>query len=141
MDDTNIELLQLNKFSSRSNCELCLQIRDFVSEQMSVRGIEFHTEESPQAITKSADGSFSLKTNKGTVDGFSHIMFATGRRPNTQVLFSIILFYFYVVICLKYYKSVLTMKIFSLENDLEVRHSIGLTDIDFQLKTHVNNLH
>lgn len=141
MDDTNIELLQLNKFSSRSNCELCLQIRDFVEEQMSVRGIEFHTEESPQAITKSADGSFSLKTNKGTVDGFSHIMFATGRRPNTQVLFSIILFYFSVVICLKYYKSVLTMKIFSLENDLEVRHSIGLTDIDFQLKTHVNNLH
>ncbi|KHN03841.1 Glutathione reductase, chloroplastic [Glycine soja] len=62
------------------------EIRDFVSEQMSVRGIEFHTEESPQAITKSADGSFSLKTNKGTVDGFSHIMFATGRRPNTQNL-------------------------------------------------------
>lgn len=141
MDDTNIAFLQLNELSSHSNCELCLQIRDFVEEQMSVRGIEFHTEESPQAITKSADGSFSLKTNKGTVDGFSHIMFATGRRPNTQVLFSIILFYFYVVICLKYYKSVLTMKIFSLENDLEVRHSIGLTDIDFQLKTHVNNLH
>jgi len=26
-----------------------------------------------------------LKTNKGTVDGFSHVMFATGRRPNTKV--------------------------------------------------------
>lgn len=62
-----------------------LQIRDFVAEQMSLRGIEFHTEESPQAIIKSADGLLSLKTNKGTIDGFSHVMFATGRRPNTKV--------------------------------------------------------
>ncbi|GMY16745.1 glutathione reductase, chloroplastic [Fagus crenata] len=62
------------------------EIRDFVAEQMSVRGIELHTEESPQAIIKAADGSFSLKTNKGTVEGFSHVMFATGRRPNTKNL-------------------------------------------------------
>lgn len=61
-------------------------VRDFVAEQMSLRGIEFHTEELPQAILKSADGSLSLKTNKGTVEGFSHIMFATGRRPNTKNL-------------------------------------------------------
>ncbi|MED6192587.1 hypothetical protein PIB30_011662 [Stylosanthes scabra] len=33
---------------------------------------------------ESADGSLSLKTNKGTVEGFSHIMFATGRKPNTK---------------------------------------------------------
>ena len=52
---------------------------------MSLRGIELHTEESPQAIIKSADGLLSLKTNKGTVEGFSHVMFATGRRPNTKV--------------------------------------------------------
>lgn len=62
------------------------EIRDFIGEQMSLRGIEFHTEELPQAILKSADGSLSLKTNKGTVDGFSHVMFATGRRPNTKNL-------------------------------------------------------
>ncbi|KAJ6801767.1 glutathione reductase, chloroplastic [Iris pallida] len=62
------------------------EIRDFVAEQMSLRGIEFHTEESPQAIVKSADGSLSLKTNKGTSAGFSHVMFATGRRPNTKNL-------------------------------------------------------
>ncbi|KAH9724575.1 glutathione reductase [Citrus sinensis] len=62
------------------------KIRDFVAEQMSLRGIEFHTEESPQAILKSTDGSLSVKTNKGTVDGFSHVMFATGRRPNTKNL-------------------------------------------------------
>ncbi|PKU75713.1 Glutathione reductase, chloroplastic [Dendrobium catenatum] len=62
------------------------EIRDFVGEQMSLRGIEFHTEESPQAILKSADGLLSLKTSKGTVDGFSHVMFATGRKPNTKNL-------------------------------------------------------
>ncbi|CAK9143787.1 unnamed protein product [Ilex paraguariensis] len=62
------------------------EIRDFVGEQMALRGIEFHTEESPQAIVKSADGLLALKTNKGTVEGFSHIMFATGRRPNTKNL-------------------------------------------------------
>ena len=62
-----------------------LQVRDFVAEQMSLRGIEFHTEESPQAILKSADGSLTLKTTKGAVEGFSHVMFATGRKPNTKV--------------------------------------------------------
>lgn len=62
------------------------EVRDFVAEQMSLRGIEFHTEEAPQAILKSADGSLSLKTNKGTVEGFSHVMFATGRKPNTKNL-------------------------------------------------------
>ncbi|KAK1297354.1 hypothetical protein QJS10_CPB15g01929 [Acorus calamus] len=61
------------------------EIRDFLMEQMSLRGIEFHTEEPPQAIQKSADGLLSLKTNKGTIDGFSHVMFATGRKPNTKV--------------------------------------------------------
>lgn len=55
---------------------------------MSLRGIEFHPEETPQAIVKSSDGSLSLKTNKGTVDGFTHVMFATGRRPNTAVKIS-----------------------------------------------------
>ncbi|KAK3036865.1 hypothetical protein RJ639_031483 [Escallonia herrerae] len=62
------------------------EIRDFVAEQMSLRGIEFHTEESPQAVVKSSDGSFSLKTNKGTSEGFSHVMFATGRKPNIKNL-------------------------------------------------------
>lgn len=62
-----------------------MQVRDFVAEQMSLRGIEFHTEETPLAIQKSPDGLLSLKTNKGTLDGFSHVMFATGRAPNTKV--------------------------------------------------------
>ncbi|KAG8389265.1 hypothetical protein BUALT_Bualt02G0211000 [Buddleja alternifolia] len=62
------------------------EIRDFVGEQMSLRGIEFHAEETPQAIVKSSDGLLSLKTNKGTVDGFSHVMFATGRVPKTKNL-------------------------------------------------------
>ncbi|KAL9271881.1 Glutathione reductase, chloroplastic-like protein [Drosera capensis] len=62
------------------------EIRDFIAEQISVREIELHTEETPQAIVKSSDGSLALKTNKGTADGFSHVMFATGRRPNTENL-------------------------------------------------------
>ncbi|XP_050236826.1 glutathione reductase, chloroplastic [Mercurialis annua] len=62
------------------------EIRDIVAEQMSLRGIEFHTEESPQAIIKAVDGSLSLKTNRGTIEGFSHVMFATGRKPNTKNL-------------------------------------------------------
>ncbi|XP_047316589.1 glutathione reductase, chloroplastic-like [Impatiens glandulifera] len=62
------------------------EVRDFVAEQMSIGGIEFHTEETPQAIQKLADGSLSLKTNKGTIEGFSHVMFATGRKPNTKNL-------------------------------------------------------
>ncbi|KAF0912922.1 hypothetical protein E2562_019492 [Oryza meyeriana var. granulata] len=62
------------------------EVRDFIAEQMSLRGITFHTEQSPQAITKSNDGLLSLKTNKETIGGFSHVMFATGRRPNTKNL-------------------------------------------------------
>ncbi|KAL6007337.1 hypothetical protein ACLOJK_032834 [Asimina triloba] len=72
--------------AAASLLEVAHSIRDFVGEQMSLRGIEFHTEETPQAIQKSSDGLLSLKTNRGTVDGFSHVMFATGRRPNTQNL-------------------------------------------------------
>lgn len=60
-------------------------MRDFVAEQMSLRGITFHTEQTPQAVIKSDDNLLSLKTNKGTISGFSHVMFATGRKPNTKV--------------------------------------------------------
>ena len=66
-----------------ASCEF--QVRDFVAEQMSLRGVTFHSEQSPQAITKSNDGLLSLKTNKETIGGFSHVMFATGRKPNTKV--------------------------------------------------------
>eukprot|EP00252_Welwitschia_mirabilis_P012615 TRINITY_DN2786_c0_g1_i1.p1 TRINITY_DN2786_c0_g1~~TRINITY_DN2786_c0_g1_i1.p1 ORF type:complete len:562 (-),score=102.47 TRINITY_DN2786_c0_g1_i1:352-2037(-) len=62
------------------------EIRDFVEQQMSLRGVEFHVEESPEAIEKLSDGLFSLRTTKGTTDGFSHVMFATGRAPNTKNL-------------------------------------------------------
>ncbi|KAL5209392.1 hypothetical protein ABZP36_005015 [Zizania latifolia] len=62
------------------------EVRDFIAEQMSLRGITFHTEQSPQAISKSSDGLLSLQTNKETIGGFTHVMFATGRRPNTKNL-------------------------------------------------------
>ncbi|XP_042487083.1 glutathione reductase, chloroplastic-like [Macadamia integrifolia] len=63
------------------------EIRDFVAEQMSIKGIKFHTEESPQVVIKAPDGSLTLQTFKGSVEGFSHVMFATGRRPNTKAAF------------------------------------------------------
>jgi glutathione reductase (NADPH) len=52
---------------------------------MSLRGITFHIEQTPQEVTKSDNNLLSLKTNKGTISGFSHVMFATGRKPNTKV--------------------------------------------------------
>ncbi|KAH7442436.1 hypothetical protein KP509_03G088400 [Ceratopteris richardii] len=62
------------------------EIRDFLADQMTLRGINFHFEESPLSIEKSSDGHLSLKTNKGTLHGFSHVMFGTGRKPNTKNL-------------------------------------------------------
>ncbi|CAN6288213.1 unnamed protein product [Urochloa humidicola] len=62
------------------------EIRDFVAEQMSLRGVKFHIEQTPQAVTKSDNGLLSLKTRKETISGFSHVMFATGRKPNTKNL-------------------------------------------------------
>lgn len=84
---------------TKCQCFITLQIRDFLQEQMSLRGIEFHTEESPQAIQKTADGLLSLKTSKGTVEGFSHVMFATGRRPNTKVRIFCSLTFFWPPYC------------------------------------------
>ncbi|KAM7489443.1 hypothetical protein LguiB_026927 [Lonicera macranthoides] len=43
-----------------------LEMIDFVAKQMSLKGIEFHAEESPQAIIKSTNGTLTLKMNKGT---------------------------------------------------------------------------
>lgn len=62
------------------------EVRDFVADQMALRGINFHFEESPVAIEKGSNGHLSLKTNKSTEHSFSHVMFATGRRPNTKNL-------------------------------------------------------
>ncbi|KAH7442433.1 hypothetical protein KP509_03G088200 [Ceratopteris richardii] len=62
------------------------EIRDFLADQMTLRGINFHFEESPLAIEKSSDGLLSLRTNKGMERSFSHILFGTGRRPNTKNL-------------------------------------------------------
>ncbi|GJV40050.1 annexin D5-like protein [Tanacetum coccineum] len=62
---------------------LILKVSDFVVAHMSSKGIDLHTKECHHVI-KYVDGSFSLKTNKGTTDGFSHVMFGTGHKPNTK---------------------------------------------------------
>ncbi|KAL5212938.1 hypothetical protein ABZP36_023785 [Zizania latifolia] len=62
------------------------EVIDFIAEQMSLRGITFHTEHGPLAMSKSNDGLLPLKTNKKTIGEFMYVMFATGRRPNTRNL-------------------------------------------------------
>ncbi|BBM99353.1 glutathione reductase (NADPH) [Marchantia polymorpha subsp. ruderalis] len=61
------------------------EVRDFVAEQMSLKGIKFHFGESPTAVEKGSDGKFTLVTTKGSEVADS-IMFATGRKPNTKNL-------------------------------------------------------
>ncbi|KAL5197017.1 hypothetical protein ABZP36_000529 [Zizania latifolia] len=62
------------------------EVIDFIAEQMSLRGITFHTEHGPLAMSKSNDGLLPLKTNKKTIAEFMYVMFAIGRRPNTKNL-------------------------------------------------------
>ncbi|GKC86134.1 glutathione reductase, chloroplastic [Tanacetum coccineum] len=75
----------VRKYLAKNQKYSSLEVRDFVAAHMSSKAIELHIEESPQAVIKYVDGSFSLKTNKGTTEGFSHVMLATGRKPNTKV--------------------------------------------------------
>ncbi|GJW06458.1 isoleucine--tRNA ligase, chloroplastic/mitochondrial-like protein [Tanacetum coccineum] len=69
--------------SRNALAEAELEVSDFVVAHMSSKGIDLHTKECHHVI-KYVDGSFSLKTNKGTTDGFSHVMFGTGHKPNTK---------------------------------------------------------
>jgi len=61
-----------------------LQIRDFIAKQLQAQGIVFHFGESPTAVEKNNDGTFSLVTDAGK-EVSDLIMFATGRAPNTKV--------------------------------------------------------
>lgn len=62
-----------------------LQIRDFIAAQLQAQGIVFHFGESPTAVEKNNDGTFSLVTDSGK-EVSDLVMFATGRAPNTKVL-------------------------------------------------------
>eukprot|EP00246_Nothoceros_aenigmaticus_P000782 TRINITY_DN11011_c0_g1_i1.p1 TRINITY_DN11011_c0_g1~~TRINITY_DN11011_c0_g1_i1.p1 ORF type:complete len:588 (-),score=109.36 TRINITY_DN11011_c0_g1_i1:701-2395(-) len=61
------------------------EIRDFLADQMALKGIKFHFGVSPEAVEKVSDGSLKLVTNEGT-ETADCVMFATGRAPNTKNL-------------------------------------------------------
>jgi pyruvate/2-oxoglutarate dehydrogenase complex dihydrolipoamide dehydrogenase (E3) component len=61
-----------------------LQIRDFIAAQLQAQGIVFHFGDSPTAVEKNNDGTFTLVTESGK-EASDLIMFATGRAPNTKV--------------------------------------------------------
>lgn len=62
-----------------------VQIRDFIAAQLQAQGIVFHFGESPTAVEKNNDGTFSLLSDGGK-EVSDLVMFATGRAPNTKVL-------------------------------------------------------
>ncbi|KAJ7569102.1 hypothetical protein O6H91_01G060400 [Diphasiastrum complanatum] len=61
------------------------EVRSIVADQLALKGIKFHFEESPEAVEKVADGQLLLRTNRGSEVG-DCVMFATGRAPNTKNL-------------------------------------------------------
>ncbi|KAL3702127.1 hypothetical protein R1sor_020149 [Riccia sorocarpa] len=61
------------------------EIREFVADQMALKGVKFHFGESPTAVEKISDGKYKLVTTKRSEEADS-IMFATGRKANTRNL-------------------------------------------------------
>jgi glutathione reductase (NADPH) len=59
-------------------------VRSHLLELLKARGIHVHAGESPTAIEEVGDGTLRLKTDKGTELVADNVMFATGRRPNSQ---------------------------------------------------------
>jgi glutathione reductase (NADPH) len=67
------------------------EVRTFAMEQYAARGVGLHPSSSPTAVERAADGTLTLtlKAADGSVKkltGLSHVMAATGRRPNTAGL-------------------------------------------------------
>lgn len=60
------------------------EIRDFLGEQMALKGITFHFGESPTAVEKTETG-LKLVTTKSE-ESADAVMFAIGRKPNTRNL-------------------------------------------------------
>ncbi|KAG0618349.1 hypothetical protein M758_4G056700 [Ceratodon purpureus] len=61
------------------------EIRDFIAAQLQAQGIVFHFGETPTAVEKNNDGTYSVVTDSGK-EVSDLVMFATGRAPNTKDL-------------------------------------------------------
>jgi glutathione reductase (NADPH) len=67
------------------------EVRTFAMEQYADRGLAMHPSNTPTAVERAPDGSLtlSLEGADGSItklEGLSHVMAATGRRPNTAGL-------------------------------------------------------
>jgi len=61
-------------------------IRSHVAELLAARGIHIHSGENPLSIEDAGHGQLRFRTDKGTVITADNVMFATGRKPNSQDL-------------------------------------------------------
>eukprot|EP00240_Pyramimonas_obovata_P000499 CAMPEP_0118924054 /NCGR_PEP_ID=MMETSP1169-20130426/2354_1 /TAXON_ID=36882 /ORGANISM="Pyramimonas obovata, Strain CCMP722" /LENGTH=541 /DNA_ID=CAMNT_0006865135 /DNA_START=58 /DNA_END=1683 /DNA_ORIENTATION=+ len=60
------------------------EVRDFLAEQLSNKGIHLHPDTTPTAVEKTADGL--VYKHSGGEMGADTVMFATGRKPNVKGL-------------------------------------------------------
>jgi glutathione reductase (NADPH) len=60
------------------------ELRGFLQEQMSAKGVAFRTDTELAAIEPRADGAFTVRTTKGQEIATDLVMYATGRVPNTE---------------------------------------------------------
>lgn len=64
------------------------EIQKFVFEQMSEKGIHFHTKAQVEEIHKTEQGKLNLVLDtRAHLNDVNEVLFATGRRPNTHHLF------------------------------------------------------
>jgi len=61
-------------------------VREHLSELLKAKGIHVHSGESPSSIEEADNGQVVFKTDKGTELLVDNVMFATGRRPNSDDL-------------------------------------------------------
>lgn len=61
-------------------------MREFLAEQLQAQGIRIHFGAKPVEIEKRGEDQLTLKTEQGDTWQGSHVMFATGRRPNIKGL-------------------------------------------------------
>jgi len=59
-------------------------IRSHLAEILEQKGIHVHSGESPLSIEETEDGQLRFKTDKGTELIVDNVMFATGRKPNSN---------------------------------------------------------
>jgi len=59
-------------------------VREHLGDILKAKGIHVHSGENPVSIEEAEGGQLKFKTDKGTELLVDNVMFATGRRPNTE---------------------------------------------------------